>query len=100
MSDGALWLIDAVGCALATLVLADVRGARWDVCRMPGSYLDVMQHCTILTGLPKGCHSDQDMVFGPDPIGMVYGAVIGPVIHGQRWERGALRGLYDHLTTH
>jgi hypothetical protein len=37
-SDGALWLIDASGCALATLVLKDVPGARWEVYRMPKRY--------------------------------------------------------------
>ena len=35
LSDGALWLIDAIGCALATLVLKDLPGTCWEVYRMP-----------------------------------------------------------------
>ena len=66
---------------------------------MPGGYHDV-QHRTILTGLPKGCPADKgDMVYGLDPIRIVYDVVIGPVVHGLPRERGALRGLYDNLTS-
>jgi hypothetical protein len=45
LSDGALWLIGAIGCALATLVLKDLPGA-WEVYRTPKRYKDVMQHRT------------------------------------------------------
>jgi hypothetical protein len=37
-SDGALWLIDAGGCALATLVLKDVPGACWEGYRIPQAF--------------------------------------------------------------
>jgi hypothetical protein len=91
LSDGALWLIDAIGCVLATLVLADVPGARWEVYRMPKRFKDIMQHRTVLTGLPKA---------GPaDPIRMVYTAVIRSIIHGEPWDPRAMRGRYDYLTT-
>jgi hypothetical protein len=91
LSDGDLWLIDALGCALATLVLADVLGARWRLYRMPKRYKDALQNCTVIAGLPKGREAD--------PNSIVYSAVIRSVIHGQPWEPEALRGLYEYPTT-
>lgn len=58
LSDGALWLIDAVGCYLADLVTAAVPGARWEVYRVAKKLKDVNQNRTMLVGLPGGRPAD------------------------------------------
>ena len=89
LSDRALWLIDAVGTHLAEVARAANPGAYWDVYRVAPKLKDVDQHRTMLHGLP---------VPPADPVQMVYGIVIGIVLHGKPFEPGALATLCDYLT--
>lgn len=90
LSDGALWLIDAMGCYLAALVTDAVPKARWEVYRVAKKYKDVDQNRTMLVGLPGGRPAD--------PAGMVYTAVILTVVHGEEPDPQALRVLYGAMT--
>jgi hypothetical protein len=90
LSDGALWLIEGLGCHLATLVTAACPEARWDVYRAPSSTRDVNQNRTMLHGLPNGAAAD--------PSSMVYSQVIKTTIHGKPWAADSLDLLYRHLT--
>ncbi|MPV38553.1 hypothetical protein [Georgenia subflava] len=89
LGDGALWLVDAVGCYLAVLVLSAVPDARWELYRVAKRFKDVMQNRTVLAGSALGRPAD--------PARMVYTAVIRTVIHDEPWDPAALRGLYDSL---
>lgn len=89
LSDGALWLVDALGCYLATLAQDAVPEARWGVHRVAKRLKDVDQQRTMLMGLPGERPAD--------PTRMVYGEVIGPVVHGEPVDPRALRRLYDAL---
>lgn len=71
-----MWLVDAPGCQLATLLLRRSPTVRWDVYRVSARYRDVNQHRTMLFGLPLGEPAD--------PAGMVYGDAIGLVLHANR----------------
>jgi len=88
LSDRTLWLIDAIGCHLAEIVRAVVPDARWDVYRVGARFKDVDQHRTMLHGLPGR---------PADTVQMVYGRVIGMVLHGKPYKPDALEGLYDYL---
>lgn len=88
LSDGTLWLIELLGAHLATLIMAAVPEAHWDVYRAPGRKNDVDQHRTKLFGTRP---------LGVDPSGMVYGPVIGHVYHGKPWrDQQTLEGLYTY----
>lgn len=89
LSDRDLWLIDAAGSHLAELVRTHVAAARWDVYRPPGELRDVNQNRTMLHGLPGR---------PADPIQMVYGEVIGRVLHGESEEPAALVRIFDFMT--
>ncbi|HEX7275799.1 MAG TPA: hypothetical protein VF244_00350 [Acidimicrobiales bacterium] len=88
LSDRALWLIDGVGTHLAEIVRAAVPDAHWAVYRVAARLRDVNQHRTMLHGLPGQ---------PADPVQMVYGEVIGKVVHGEPHRPDALVRLYDHL---
>lgn len=90
LSDGALWLIEGLGCHLSLLVTAACPDAHWDVYRAPSSTHDVNQNRTMLHGLPNGAPAD--------PSSMVYSQVIKTTIHGKPWAADALDVLYRHLT--
>lgn len=88
LSDGALWLVELLGSHLATLVIAAVPDAHWDVYRAPRRKNDVNQHRTRLFGTRP---------LGIDPSSMVYGPVIGHVYHRRPWsEQQTLRSLYEY----
>ena len=91
LSDGALWLIDAVGCYLAALVTEAFPEARWEVYRVAKKFKDVNQNRTMLVGLPGGRPAD--------PARMVYGAVVRSVVHGEVPDRLALQVMYDAMTS-
>lgn len=87
LSDGLLWLIDALGCHLAAMAMDAEPDARWEVYRAPNRR-DVNQNRTMLAGVPGA---------PADPASMVYGQVIGHVVHGKAWKRAALSELYHYL---
>ena len=86
VSDGALWLIELLGCHLATLVLDGLPGAHWDVYVVPKRRRDVDQHRTMLNGVGSRWS---------DPARMVYGEVIGHVLYGKPWAPTALSRMYE-----
>lgn len=87
LSDGALWLIEGLGCHLATLAMCSHQGAGWEVYR-PSNRRDVNFNRTRLVGVPGG---------PADPAQMIYGAVVRTVIHSQPWEPGELSRLFHYL---
>jgi hypothetical protein len=89
LSDGALWIIDALGCYLAALAQQAIPAAEWAVYRMPKKYKDIDQNRAMLFGLPRERPAD--------PARMVYGDVIGTVIHGEPVDPLSLRRLYVSL---
>jgi hypothetical protein len=90
LSDGALWLIEGLGCHLAMLTMHACPQARWELYRAPSSTRDVNQNRTMLHDLPKGTPSD--------PSSMVYSQVIRTTIHDEPWAADALGMLYRYLT--
>ena len=63
-------------------------GAYWDVYRVGRRFRDVNQHRCMLHGLPGQ---------PADPAQMVYGDVIGMVLHGAPFKPDALAFLYTYL---
>lgn len=88
LSGGLLWLIDALGCYLAELTAVERPEVAWDVYRA-SNQRDLNQNRTRLFGVVG-----QGSV---DPAQMVYGAVIGPVIHKEPWQDEALLDLYRYM---
>lgn len=88
LSDGALWLIEGIGCHLAMVAMDNCPEAEWEVYRAPKRRKDFNQHRTQLFGVPGG---------PAEPSRMVYGDVIGPVIHNEDWRDDALVRLYHYL---
>ncbi len=91
LSDGALWIIDALGCYLAALAQQAVPAAEWAVYRMPRKYKDIDQNRAMLFGLPRERPAD--------PARMVYGDVIGTVIHGEPVDPLSLRPVLRFART-
>lgn len=88
LSDGTLWLIEGIGCHLATMAMDVYPEAEWAVYRVAKRHRDINQHGTKLFGVPGG---------PSEPSRMVYGAVIGPVVHNEDWRDDALVDLYHYL---
>ncbi len=88
LSDGLLWLIEATGCLLATTVRHRFPASKWDVYTSPNRR-DANNNRTQLFGVPGG---------PAEPSRMVYGEVIGHVVHGEPWRPDALSLLHAHLT--
>ena len=87
LSDGLMWIVEGMGCYLAELAAHVSPGAEWRVYRAPNRR-DFNQNRTMLF----------DVVGAPvDPSRMVYTAVIGPVIHNDQWDGGALSNLYRYM---
>lgn len=91
LSDGSLWLIDAVGCHLATLVQQVLPDAHWAVYTVPKRYRDIKENRCLLHGV----HTPQPA----DPASATYSAVISVVIHGRPLEPDQLRRYFDAITT-
>lgn len=88
LSDGLLWLVEAIGCHLATVARRSFPASTWGVYTSPNRR-DVNNHRTQLFGVPGG---------PAEPSRMVYGEVIGHVVHGEPWRPDALSRLYAYLT--
>lgn len=88
LSDGLLWIIEAVGCHLATVAQHGFPESTWNV-YTSANRRDVNQHRTQLFGVPGG---------PAEPTRMVYGEVIGHVVHGEPWRPDALSRLHAYLT--
>lgn len=89
LSDGLLWIIEAIGCHLAVLMKAQYPKIYWDIYEAPRSFKDVNQYRTMLYGAP---------VSPVDPARMVYGGVIDNVIHNNKWDPGALSAALRYVT--
>ncbi len=89
MSDGLLWLVDAIGCHLAGLAQRVFPDATWEVHQAP-SKRDVNNRRTVLTpvGTSKGF---------ADPARMVYGTLSGYAARGEPLTDDALSPLWVHL---
>lgn len=90
LSDGSLWLIDAVGCHLAVLVQQALPDAHWAVYRVPEGYRDIKENRCLLHGV----HSSQPA----DPVSATYSAVVGVVVHGKALAPDRLRRYFDAVT--
>lgn len=88
LSGGLLWIVDALGCYLAALVAKVRPDAEWNVYRSPNQH-DFNQNRTQLFGVEGGG--------SVDPAGMVYTALIGPILNGKPWDDAGLADLFAYM---